>query len=96
MFKTIKIHFVGIGGIGMSAIADILFQKGFNVSGSDLTNNSIVENLKKKGIKIFLNHSKNNIQNHDFIVYSSAVKASNVELKQAKKLKIPCYSRAMI
>ena len=57
MFLKQKIHFIGIGGIGMSAIAKILFQKGFKISGSDQKENLITKDLKKKGVKVFLNHS---------------------------------------
>mgnify|MGYP001185728747 CR=1 FL=1 len=96
MFKKTKIHFVGIGGIGMSAIADVLHQKGFQISGSDLSNNKIIENFKKKGIKINLGHSSKNILQADFVVYSSAVKKDNLEIKLAKKNLIPTFTRAMM
>ena len=97
MFEKKKnIHFVGIGGIGMSAIAAILSEKGFKVSGSDLSENYILKKLKKKKIKVYLGHSRNNLKNVDIVVHSSAIKNNNVELKHAKKKKIPIYSRAMI
>ena len=97
MFEKKKnIHFVGIGGIGMSAIAAILSEKGFKVSGSDVSNNFIIEKLKKKKIKIHLGHSVNNLKDIDILVHSSAIKKNNVELQYAKKKKIPIYSRAMI
>ncbi len=96
MFKKTKIHFVGIGGIGMSAIADVLHQKGFQISGSDLSKNKIIENLKKKGIKINLGHSSKNILQADLVVYSSAVKKDNLEIKLAKKNLIPTFTRAMM
>tara|TARA_B100000029_G_scaffold514618_1_gene618151 strand:+ start:1288 stop:2685 length:1398 start_codon:yes stop_codon:yes gene_type:complete len=96
MFKNIKIHFVGIGGIGMSAIADVLHQKGFKISGSDLSNNRIIESLKKKGVKINLGHTPKNLVQVDLVVYSSAIKKDNIELKLAKKNKIPTFSRAMM
>ena len=60
MFLKQKIHFIGIGGIGMSAIAKILFQKGFKISGSDQNENLIVKELKKKGVKVFKHHSISN------------------------------------
>ena len=94
--KKKNIHFIGIGGIGMSAIASILFERGFKVSGSDLSENYIIKKLKKKKIKVHLGHSKSNLKNIDIVVYSSAIKNSNVELKFAKKNKIPVYSRAML
>ena len=73
MFKKKHIHFVGIGGIGMSGIAQVLHKKGFKVSGSDLSQNQIVKKLKKK-MKIFSSHNADNINNADIIVYSSAIK----------------------
>ena len=94
--KKKNIHFIGIGGIGMSAIAAILSEKGFKVSGSDLSENYIIKKLKKKNIIVFLNHSKDNLKNVDIVVHSSAIKKNNIELQFAKKNKIPVYSRAMI
>ena len=96
MLKKRNVHFIGIGGIGMSAIAEILYSKGFTVSGSDITENTIIRRLKKKGIKVFSKHAEHNIRNVDIVVYSSAVKFSNVEIKSAIKKKIPLYSRAMM
>ena len=96
MFLKQKIHFIGIGGIGMSAIAKILFQKGFKISGSDQNENLIIKDLKKKGVKVFLNHSISNVNDVDIVVYSSAIDKTNVELKAAKKRKIPTFSRAMM
>ena len=92
MFNTKKnIHFIGIGGIGMSAIAAILSEKGFKVSGSDLSENYIIKKLKKKNIIVYLNHSKDNLKNVDIVVHSSAIKKNNIELQFAKKNKIPVY-----
>ena len=88
MFLQQKIHFIGIGGIGMSAIAKILFQKGFKISGSDQNENLIVKELKK-GVKVFNYHSISNVDDVDIVVYSSAIK-NNVELKAEKK-KIPTF-----
>ena len=68
MFLKQKIHFIGIGGIGMSAIAKILFQKGFKISGSDQKENLITKDLKKKGVKVFLNHSMSNVNEVDIVV----------------------------
>ena len=96
MLKRRNVHFIGIGGIGMSAIAEILHSKSFTVTGSDINDNIITERLKKKGIKVFSKHSKQNIRNVDIVVYSSAVKFSNIEIKSAIKKKIPLYSRAMM
>jgi UDP-N-acetylmuramate--alanine ligase len=96
MFEKHNIHFVGIGGIGMSAIAEILHGKGFKITGSDLRNNLITKNLKKKGIQVFNKHQSRNIKNSDIVVYSSAIKEKNIELQAARKRNIPLYSRAMI
>ena len=94
MLKKRNVHFIGIGGIGMSAIAEVLHSKGFNVTGSDIADNKIIKRLKKKGIKVFSKHTNQNIRNVDIVVYSSAVKSSNIEIKSAIKKKIPLYSRA--
>ena len=97
MFEKKKnIHFIGIGGIGMSAIASILSEKGFKISGSDLSRNYITEKLKKKKIKVFDKHLESNLNNVDIVVHSSAIKPNNKELKFAKKKKIPIFTRAMI
>ncbi len=95
MFKKKHIHFVGIGGIGMSGIAQVLHKKGFKISGSDLSKNLLIKKLRKK-IKIFNSHKADNVNNADIIVYSSAIKKNNIELLTAKKLKIPVFSRAMM
>ena len=91
MFKKKRIHFVGIGGIGMSVLAEILYQKGFNISGSDVTENLLTQRLKK--IKFFNYHNQKNVINADLVVHSSAIKKNNIELKSALKLKIPIFSR---
>ena len=63
MLKKRNVHFIGIGGIGMSAIAEILHSKGVKVTGSDITDNIIVRRLKKKGVRVFSKHAKQNIKN---------------------------------
>ena len=95
MFTKKHIHFVGIGGIGMSAIAQVLYQKGFKVSGSDISENLITKKLKKK-IKIFYSHNPSNVNNADILVHSSAINRNNAEIKSALKKKIPIFSRAMM
>ena len=72
MFKKKHIHFVGIGGIGMSGIAQVLHKKGFKVSGSDLSKNQIVKKLKKK-MKIFSSHNPDNINKHIFGIPPSII-----------------------
>ena len=90
------IHFVGIGGIGMSGLAQIMKNMGFRIQGSDLSKNKNTMSCSKLGIKIFVNHSSNNIKDATIVVKSSAIKNNNIELKFAKKNKIPIYSRAEI
>ena len=91
--KTELIHFVGIGGIGMSGLALIMNGLGFRVQGSDISNNKNIERLKEKKIKIFIKHKKKNIDKTTILVISSAIKPDNPELLQAKKLKLPIYKR---
>ena len=90
------IHFVGIGGIGMSGLAQIMKNMGFRIQGSDLNKNKNTTSCYKSGIKIFIGHSSNNIKKATILVKSTAVKNSNIEIKYAKKNKIPIYSRAEI
>ena len=85
--KTELIHFIGIGGIGMSGLALIMSGLGFKVQGSDISNNKNIERLKEKKVSIFLKHNKKNIKKSTIIVISSAIKAQNPELIGAKKLK---------
>ncbi|MCF8412189.1 MAG: UDP-N-acetylmuramate--L-alanine ligase [Melioribacteraceae bacterium] len=93
--RVIKnIHFVGIGGIGMSGIAEILLDQGFNVSGSDLSSSEITERFAEMGVKIFEGHKAENIEDVDVLVYSSAVSIENPEVKEAISRKIPVIKRA--
>ena len=90
------IHFVGIGGIGMSGLAQIMKNMGFNIQGSDKTKNKNTISCSKFGIKIFIGHSSNNVKKATILVKSSAIKNNNSELKYARKNKIPIYSRAEV
>ncbi len=92
--KTTKLHFIGIGGIGMSGIAEVLLDLGYAISGSDLSSSSVTENLKKKGALIFLGHQAENVEEATLIVYSSAIDPKNPEFKRAQELKIPMIRRA--
>jgi UDP-N-acetylmuramate--alanine ligase len=96
MFSTVKnIHFVGIGGIGMSGIAEILINQGFLVSGSDMNKSDNTDYLAKLGAKIFIGHYPENIKDAEVVVYSSAVKVNdNPETKAAFERKIPVIRRA--
>lgn len=96
MFRSVKkIHFIGIGGIGMSGIAEILLDQGFNVTGSDKQLSEITERLEKLGAKIYEGHSPEHIEpDVDVVVYSSAVKMDNPEVQEAIRRKIPLIRRA--
>ena len=95
MLASIKnIHFIGIGGIGMSGIAELLHNQDFNITGSDLSKSSNVERLEKLGIQISIGHSAENINELDLVVYSDAIPKDNCELIETKKQNILCYSRA--
>ena len=91
--KTEIIHFIGIGGIGMSGLALIMKRMGFNVQGSDVVINKNIERLKKDKIKVNIKHTKKNINNATIVVISSAIKESNQELIEAKKKQLPIYKR---
>ena len=90
------IHFIGIGGIGMSGLAQIMKNMGFKIQGSDQSKNKNIISCVKSGIKIFIGHSPSNLKKVTIVVKSSAIKNNNVELKYARKNKIPIYSRAEI
>jgi len=91
--KNENIHFVGIGGIGMSGLALIMKGKGFKIQGSDISINKNIERLKKNKIKIFIGHNKKNIDKATILVISSAIKKNNSEIKQAKIKNLPIYKR---
>ena len=92
--KVKKVHFVGIGGIGMSGIAELLINLGFEVTGSDMKTTNITENLQKHGAVIYEGHKPENVNDSDVLVYSSAVQVDNPELQRAKDKQIPIIRRA--
>jgi len=95
MFNSVrKIHMVGVGGIGMSGIAEILLDRGFEVSGSDRQLTEITDRLEKLGAKIYKGHAGKNLDQADVVVYSSAVHQDNPELIAAVEKKIPVIRRA--
>jgi UDP-N-acetylmuramate--alanine ligase len=95
VFKNIhKVHFVGIGGIGMSGLAEILLSQGFEVSGSDRALTEITDRLAGLGITVYEGHSPGNLKDADVLVYSSAVTIDNPEVKAAIERKIPVIKRA--
>ena len=91
--KTEVIHFVGIGGIGMSGLSLIMKGKGFKIQGSDLNFNKNIERLKKEKIKIFIGHKKQNLKNTTIVVVSSAIKKNNPEIIEAKRKNLPIFTR---
>ena len=92
--KVKKIHFLGIGGSGMSGIAEVMHNLGFIVSGSDLQTSPTVKSLKKMGIKIFLKHLASNVRGKEVLVVSGAIPKNNIEIKEAQKNNIPIIPRA--
>ncbi|MFC1668150.1 UDP-N-acetylmuramate--L-alanine ligase [Chlamydiota bacterium] len=91
--NTKRLHFTGIGGAGMSALGKILALKGYTITGSDNSPSAKIDALRSYGIAISDNHSQNNIADTDMVVYSSAISDTNIELKTARKKKIPTIKR---
>ena len=91
--KTEVIHFVGIGGIGMSGLSLIMKGKGFKIQGSDISLNKNIERLKKEKIKIFIGQKKQNLKNATIVVKSSAIKKNNPEMVEAKRKNLPIITR---
>src|SRR5207302_2587932 len=89
-----QIHFVGIGGVGMSGIAEILLTLGYRVTGSDRRRNETVERLEQMGAKVFIGHAAGNVEGAHVVVYSSAISRDNVELVTAHNRQIPIIPRA--
>jgi UDP-N-acetylmuramate--alanine ligase len=95
MFRHVKkIHFIGIGGIGMSGIAEVLCNLGFSVSGSDLKKSKNTDRLEKSGATVFEGHAAENVGDAQVVVYSSAVREDNPEIQRAKQMGIPVIPRA--
>jgi UDP-N-acetylmuramate--alanine ligase len=92
--RTKRIHFVGIGGIGMSGIAELLHNQGIEISGSDMKKSDVTKHLEEIGIKVVEGHDPNLIRDVDVVVKSSAVHDDNPEIQAAKALKIPVIRRA--
>ena len=89
-----SIHLIGIGGAGMSGIAEILHNQNYSVSGSDLEDTNVTKRLKNLGVKIFKGHKENNVLKKDLVVISSAISKTNIELKKAISMGIPVIPRA--
>ena len=94
MRRIRKVHFVGIGGAGMSGIADVMNTLGYQVSGSDVVSNAATEQLKSSGVKIYHTHSVENVSDVDVVVTSTAISGENIEVEAAKANRIPVVPRA--
>src|ERR1700733_13577630 len=89
-----RVHFIGIGGIGMSGIAEIMHNLGYKVQGSDVAENANVKRLRAMGITIHVGHSADNLKDAHAVVYSSAVKPGNAEFDAARVMGLPLVRRA--
>ena len=94
--KVKRIHFVGIGGSGMNGIAEVLFNLGYQVSGSDLADNAVTQRLKKLGVTVYQGHAENHLNSADAVVVSTAVSNNNPEVIAARARKIPVVPRAIM
>ena len=92
--KYRQFHFIGIGGIGMSALAEILLSRGFRVTGSDMNPSAIIAHLESLGAKFFQGHNAQNIEGADAVIYTAAISPENPEFTKAKERSIPTFSRA--
>ena len=91
-----RIHFVGIGGVGMSGIAEVLFNLGYSVSGSDLSDSAALKRLAALGLQTFVGHAASHVSGADVVVTSTAVQADNVEVMAAREKRIPVVPRALM
>src|SRR5690606_37703360 len=94
MRRIRRIHFIGIGGAGMSGIAEVLLNQGYGISGSDLTENTNVRRLRELGVQIWIGHRAEQVEGADVVVQSAAVPAANPELAAAREARIPVVQRA--
>ncbi|NLX90447.1 MAG: UDP-N-acetylmuramate--L-alanine ligase [Firmicutes bacterium] len=94
--KFHKIHFTGIGGYGMSALAFVLLQSGFDVRGSDIKASRLTESLEKAGAKIFLGHGADQVGDAELLIYSTAIPSDNPEIEAARKKHIPTWHRSKL
>jgi UDP-N-acetylmuramate--alanine ligase len=92
--KNKKIHFIGIGGISMSGLAEILIKNSYKISGSDMQSSHITNKLKEKGAEIYIGHNGDNIKDVDLVVYTAAISPKNPEFLKAKELNLPLMDRA--
>ncbi len=94
LHRITNVHFVGIGGVGMGGIAEVLIDLGFKVSGSDIGRNALIERLESRGATVALGHDEKNINNVDVVVVSTAIDKNNPEIIKAKESRIPIIPRA--
>ena len=94
MRRIDHVHFVGIGGVGMGGIAEVMVNLGYSVSGSDMARNALVERLESLGVRVFQGHDAANIDGVDVVVVSSAISEENPEVDAARQLRIPVIRRA--
>ncbi|MDP2108979.1 MAG: Mur ligase domain-containing protein, partial [Rhodocyclaceae bacterium] len=94
--KVKRIHFVGVGGAGMSGIAEVLANQGYTVSGSDLATSATTRRLTEKGVHVTIGHAAGNVQNADAVVVSTAVKEDNPEVVAARDRHVPVVPRAQM
>ncbi len=90
------VHFIGIGGYGMSAIARVMLEMGYQVSGSDVARQELTDKLASKGAQVYIGHEKDNVQGADIVVYSTALSKDNVEIAEAERLQIPVIHRSQM
>ena len=91
-----RIHFVGIGGVGMSGIAEVLFNLGYTITGSDLSDSATLKRLSALGLQTFVGHAASNVAGADAVVTSTAVQADNPEVLAARERRIPVVPRALM
>ncbi|AIK89780.1 UDP-N-acetylmuramate--L-alanine ligase [Glaesserella parasuis] len=96
MRRVNQIHFIGIGGAGMSGIAEVLLNEGYQISGSDIADGAVTQRLAKAGAKVFIGHQAENIEGASVVVASSAINESNPEVAAAKEARIPVIQRAQM
>src|SRR5262247_2410848 len=92
--KTRKIHFVGVGGIGMSGIAELLANLGYEVTGSDARRSEVTDRLEQLGVRVWTGHHADHVGEADVVVTSSAIRPANPEVEEAKRRHIPVIPRA--
>lgn len=96
MGRIRHVHFVGIGGVGMGGIAEVLLDKGYSVSGSDVVASAMTQRLQKLGVQIAIGHDASHVRSADVVVVSSAIGSNNPEVEAAKQLRLPIVPRAQM